>query len=234
MDSSPPGVTKHSSPDFMKKENKNQRGCANDAQNQQEVTSVSDNTRQVCSDSVHSSDIANKSNDVRIPTKQDHQVVLKKGLPNMFQNHGKLKFFLKSQPPEVRKHLWLDKEATYSMTEEGLANTMTRLLQNFYVKSGNNVEVQPPRILDATACVGGNAFSLTQHFTTVACEFDPVRFEMLKQNLKTLGAPIDDTSKLRYEHKTMMMDFTLLSKKLGITFFPEFDIIQPNCNHSCC
>ena len=152
---------------------------------------------------------------------------VKLGGKGQWQNHGKWKYFLSSQPPEVRAQLWLDKEASYSVTEERCANAMTQLLQLFIVDDsvtqikapasgggssdrdgdaktggGNGGNQGPqrrrPRVLDATACVGGNSFSLQASFDTIACEFDAVRFRMLEHNLRVLGAPVGDPERLKY------------------------------------
>lgn len=44
-------------------------------------------------------------------------------------------------------------------------------------------------VVDGTACVGGNVFSLQQAYTTVAVELDAGRFELLRRNMATLGVP---------------------------------------------
>lgn len=117
------------------------------------------------------------------------------GGPGQVLDHGKWAYFLRSQPPEVRAKLWIDKEASYSVTEERCANAMTEMLQLFFVRDDS---ASQPRVLDATACVGGNSFSLQKKFSTIACEFDPIRFKMLQSNLEVLGAPVNDPSKLKY------------------------------------
>ncbi len=52
--------------------------------------------------------------------------------PGKMLNHGKWSHFLPSQPPEVRARLWLDKEASYSVTEEKCADAMTDMLALFF------------------------------------------------------------------------------------------------------
>jgi 16S rRNA C967 or C1407 C5-methylase (RsmB/RsmF family) len=86
----------------------------------------------------------------------------------------------------VRAQLWLDTTATYSVTEEKCADAMTHLLSLFF-KPAFKIGHQPT-VLDATACVGGNTFSLQKLFKTIACEMDSVRFTMLKTNMRVLGA----------------------------------------------
>eukprot|EP01147_Barroeca_monosierra_P008924 gene8924-1266_t len=94
--------------------------------------------------------------------------------------HGKLRYFFRNASQEQIEQMVLDEEAMYSVTESRSADAMTALLRCF-VK-----ETEP--ILDGTACVGGNTYSLQRSFHNVfAIELDLDRLRMLRHNLRILG-----------------------------------------------
>ncbi|EGD72633.1 hypothetical protein PTSG_04368 [Salpingoeca rosetta] len=96
------------------------------------------------------------------------------------RNHGKLGYFFRGLDPSIRRNLVLDNEALYSVSESGSADAMTWVLRCFVG------EDEP--VLDGTACVGGNTYSLQKVFPhTYATEIDADRFVMLQHNLHVLG-----------------------------------------------
>ena len=93
----------------------------------------------------------------------------------------KFNYYFKNYPEKLRSKLKMDEIASFSVTEAGFAEDITKLIMEHLrtPRNGNS-----PKIIDATACVGGNSMSFLQHFGTVyAVELDPVRQEMLAWNL---------------------------------------------------
>lgn len=96
--------------------------------------------------------------------------------------HGKWDYFLPSASKETRQKLWCDNEAVYSVTREIFADQMTTFLSLFVADPATAT------VLDGTACVGGNSFSLAKTFERVISnELDGTRCDMLRENLKTLS-----------------------------------------------
>ena len=94
----------------------------------------------------------------------------------------KFNYYFKNYPDKLRSKLKMDEIASFSVTEAGFAEEITQLILSHIPNSKRNGD--SPKIIDATACVGGNSMSFLQHFGTVyAIELDPVRKEMLAWNL---------------------------------------------------
>jgi 16S rRNA G966 N2-methylase RsmD len=89
-------------------------------------------------------------------------------------------FLFKFLPKSIRVQLKLDSEALYSVTDQLTADKITQELSRFV--PANAI------ITDATACIGGNTFSLSRAFKHInAVELDGTRFQYLKHNMKLLG-----------------------------------------------
>jgi predicted RNA methylase len=103
-------------------------------------------------------------------------------------------FLFKFVPTDIRKELKLDTEALFSTTDQLTADKITRDILRFIPKTA--------RITDATACIGGSAFSFLQNFAYVlAIEYDKTRFQYLEHNihqlLKTIPATIQNSIECR-------------------------------------
>ena len=90
-------------------------------------------------------------------------------------------FLFRFIPPDKRKRLRFDEEALYSVTDQYTADKISRELKRLCPTA--------QVITDATACIGGNSFSFSKHFSFVqAIELDKIRFDYLKANLQTLDS----------------------------------------------
>jgi len=88
-------------------------------------------------------------------------------------------FLFRFVQPEVRKLIQLDNEALFSTTDQVTADKITRDILRFVSKEGT--------ITDATACIGGSAYSFIQVYKNViAIEYDKTRFEYLQHNMNIL------------------------------------------------
>jgi predicted RNA methylase len=84
---------------------------------------------------------------------------------------------------EKRAKMQMDEEAWYSVTDQRTAERTSKLLLKL---DGITAE---STITDGTACVGGNVMSFANYFAKVqAVELDSSRFQMLRNNLKIVGA----------------------------------------------
>jgi len=84
--------------------------------------------------------------------------------------------------PSLRASLQMDDTASFSVTDEVSADAMTSLVLRV-----PGVDPRATAVLDATACVGGNALSFAKRFSTVvAIESDTTRFHMLAHNVDVL------------------------------------------------
>ena len=93
----------------------------------------------------------------------------------------KFNYYFQKFPEKLRSKLKMDEIASFSVTEANFADETTELILKHIggARSGDR-----PKIIDATACVGGNSMSFLQHFGPVyAVELDRVRQEMLAWNL---------------------------------------------------
>lgn len=87
---------------------------------------------------------------------------------------GKLRDHLfPKQPFHVRRHIRLDPEATFSVTDEESADRMTALFQRLWLLSSSSLGWSSTShrgavLVDATACVGGNTLSFAKHLTSTA------------------------------------------------------------------
>jgi 16S rRNA G966 N2-methylase RsmD len=88
-------------------------------------------------------------------------------------------FLFRFVNPDIRKKIKLDEEALYSTTDQVTADKITRDILNYIPKSST--------ITDATACIGGSAYSFAQQFSNViAIENNKERYELLKHNMNIL------------------------------------------------
>lgn len=88
-------------------------------------------------------------------------------------------FLFRFVNPDIRKKIKLDEEALYSTTDQVTADKITRDILNYISRSST--------ITDATACIGGSAYSFAQQFSNViAIENNKERFELLKHNMNIL------------------------------------------------
>ena len=88
-------------------------------------------------------------------------------------------FLFRYVQSDIRKQLKLDEEALYSTTDQVTADKITKDILKFISRKST--------ITDATACIGGSAYSFVQNFSNViAIEYDKTRFEYLKSNMNIL------------------------------------------------
>ena len=88
-------------------------------------------------------------------------------------------FLFRFIPVEKRKHLKLDEEALYSVTDQYTADKISKEIKKIFpdIKT----------ITDATACIGGNTYSFSKYFETVnAIELDAIKYDYLAYNLSVL------------------------------------------------
>jgi len=96
-------------------------------------------------------------------------------------------FLFRFVPSEIRKQLKLDTEALFSTTDQLTADKITKDILKFIPATS--------RITDATACVGGSAFSFLQNFShVIAIEYDKIRFTYLKDNIDILSKTIQPST----------------------------------------
>lgn len=95
---------------------------------------------------------------------------------------NKIDFLFRFVPFDIRRQLLFDEEASYSVTDQCTADKITKdLLETL----GGDAHA---RVCDATACIGGNAYSFSRTFKRItAIEYHPQRYDYLKHNMKTLG-----------------------------------------------
>lgn len=92
----------------------------------------------------------------------------------------KCDFLFRFIPQDLRENIKYDEESLYSVTDQITANKITRDLSKYISKSSS--------ILDATACIGGNTISFAGYFNHIyACELNPERAVLLKENLELLN-----------------------------------------------
>ena len=93
-------------------------------------------------------------------------------------------FLFRFVPPAIRAFLKLDKEALYSTTDQVTADKITRDILRYVPRSAT--------ITDATACIGGSAYSFAQVFHHVnAIEMDHDRYTFLQANMGILPSCIN-------------------------------------------
>ena len=92
-------------------------------------------------------------------------------------------FLFRFVPGVQRAKIQLDDEALYSTTDQLTADKISRNLCKLFSSIDNII------ITDATACIGGSAYSLSKCFPRVnAIELDESRYRLLVHNIKLLGA----------------------------------------------
>ena len=97
------------------------------------------------------------------------------------QKIKKIHYLFPTLPPEQRARLKFDEVAIYSVTDQWTADVISRRLLQFLPSSAT--------VHNATACVGGNTWSFSKHFSkVVAIEMDALRFEYLVHNINVLNA----------------------------------------------
>lgn len=80
---------------------------------------------------------------------------------------------------EKRRHIKMDAEAFYSVTDQYTADRISKDILHTIP------EVQT--ITDATACIGGNTYSFSKYFMNInAIEIDFNRYQYLQNNLRVL------------------------------------------------
>lgn len=91
----------------------------------------------------------------------------------------KRNFLFRFVPTSSRNKLLLDQEALYSTTDQLTADKISKDLLRILPETAV--------VTDATACIGGSAYSLSRVFHRVhAIEIDDTRFHYLQQNMKVL------------------------------------------------
>jgi len=90
-------------------------------------------------------------------------------------------FLFRFVPLNQRSKLLMDEESLYSTTDQLTADKISRELLKLIPATST--------VTDATACVGGSAYSLSKVFASVnAIELDKTRYEYLVNNIKLLGS----------------------------------------------
>lgn len=90
-------------------------------------------------------------------------------------------FLFRFVPINQRSKLLMDEESLYSTTDQLTADKISRELLKIIPATSI--------VTDATACVGGSAYSLSKVFSFVnAIEIDETRFDYLVNNIKLLGS----------------------------------------------
>eukprot|EP00667_Euglena_gracilis_P010468 EG_transcript_10657 len=90
-------------------------------------------------------------------------------------------------PFELRREVALDPEATYSVTDAVSAARIATLLKEMGQFRDRRAAPAPPplAVVDAMACVGGNALAFADQFAAVvAMERDPRRYQDLQHNFE--------------------------------------------------
>ena len=92
---------------------------------------------------------------------------------------AKRDFLFRFVQPNIRNQIKMDDEALYSTTDQLTADRISKDLLKFIPNTST--------VTDATACVGGTAYSFSQFFNTVnAIEIDTKRYTLLIHNLNIL------------------------------------------------
>lgn len=93
---------------------------------------------------------------------------------------GKIKYLLSELPEVIISKFRYDEVALYSMTPSHIAKKISHKLRRMCGKTAS--------IIDAGACVGGDALWFVQLFNTViCCEIDKKRYSYLKSNIKLVA-----------------------------------------------
>jgi 16S rRNA G966 N2-methylase RsmD len=89
-------------------------------------------------------------------------------------------FLFRFVPHVQRTHLRFDDEALYSTTDQLTADKITKELLKHVPSTAT--------VMDATACIGGSAYSMARQYAKViAVEIDAKRFQHLQYNMCILG-----------------------------------------------
>ena len=89
-------------------------------------------------------------------------------------------FLFRFVPQTIRRQVLMDDEAMYSTTDQVTARKLCDELSKFIPQTST--------VVDATACIGGLTYSLTNVFRyVIAVEIDHTRHEYLKTNMDLLG-----------------------------------------------
>lgn len=92
----------------------------------------------------------------------------------------KIKYLLSEWPEDIISKFKYDEVALYSITPSYIAKNIAIKLRRMCGKTAS--------ILDACACVGGDAIWFVQKFHTVlCCEIDKKRYSYLKRNIKLVA-----------------------------------------------
>ena len=128
---------------------------------------------------------------------------------------GKFGYYFNALPEELRSVLRMDEVASFSVTEARFADNISQFIRNLPRLKSAKV---PLKIVDATACVGGNSMSFLRYFSTVyAVELNIERAQMLNKNMrncKTVLERLNNGVSLG-EFKVFPGDFLKLRAKQG-------------------
>jgi tRNA/tmRNA/rRNA uracil-C5-methylase (TrmA/RlmC/RlmD family) len=90
--------------------------------------------------------------------------------------------------------LKLDSEALFSTTDQVTADKITKDILRYVSRTAT--------ITDATACIGGSAFSFAQNFRKIiAIEYDKTRFDYLQYNMNLLLSSTSAASTSNLDNK---------------------------------
>ena len=97
---------------------------------------------------------------------------------------AKRDFLFRFVQQNIRTSIKMDEESLYSTTDQLTADRISKDILKFIPSTST--------ITDATACIGGTAYSFSQYFDKVnAIEIDTLRYSLLVNNLNILLKNID-------------------------------------------
>lgn len=126
---------------------------------------------------------------------------------------GKMDYYFSNVPKEERYRMQADRVGLYSCTAPSIADSQTKIILEIYKELSTNINSkEAPRIVDATACIGGNTISFARAGVPVtAFEVSPQRARFLANNALLTGQEANI--------QIVNGDFTKLYK------FVDFDIL---------
>jgi 16S rRNA G966 N2-methylase RsmD len=122
---------------------------------------------------------------------------------------AKRDFLFRFLQPHVRNQLKMDEEALYSTTDQLTADRISKDLLKFIPCTST--------ITDATACIGGTAYSFSQFFNTVnAIEIDPNRYVLMVHNLSIMLKDVEISNINCYNNNSLILCKTLKQQAIFI------------------
>jgi len=111
---------------------------------------------------------------------------------------AKRDFLFRFVQSNIRSYIKMDEESLYSTTDQLTADRISKDMLKFIPNTST--------VTDATACIGGTAYSFSQHFHKVnAIEIDTQRFKLLTNNLNILLKDIDKHNVTCYNSDSLLI-----------------------------